>query len=89
MATTTLIWGLGGGEPTEIVVIQPNIIDQIGETLLKIRNEGKISILLVEQYLDFCRSVADLFYVMDRGTIVAEGAMANLNEEIVKRYLTV
>jgi len=74
-------------EPTE--GIQPNIIDQIGETLLKIRNEGKISILLVEQYLDFCRSVADLFYVMDRGTIVAEGAMANLNEEIVKRYLTV
>jgi urea transport system ATP-binding protein len=74
-------------EPTE--GIQPNIIDQIGETLLRIRNEGKISILLVEQYLDFCRSVADLFYVMDRGTIVAEGAMANLNEEIVKRYLTV
>jgi len=56
---------------------------------MKIRDEGKISILLVEQYLDFCRSVADLFYVMDRGTIVAEGAMANLNEEIVKQYLTV
>jgi urea transport system ATP-binding protein len=74
-------------EPTE--GIQPNIIDQIGETLMKIRDEGKISILLVEQYLDFCRSVADLFYVMDRGTIVAEGAMANLNEEIVKQYLTV
>jgi urea transport system ATP-binding protein len=74
-------------EPTE--GIQPNIIDQIGETLLRIRNEGKISILLVEQYLDFCRSVADLFYVMDRGTIVAEGAMANLNEAIVKQYLTV
>jgi len=74
-------------EPTE--GIQPNIIDQIGETLMTIRNEGKISILLVEQYLDFCRTVADLFYVMDRGTIVAEGAIANLNEEIVRKYLTV
>lgn len=74
-------------EPTE--GIQPNIIDRIGETLLKIRDEGRISILLVEQYLDFCRSVADLFYVMDRGAIVAEGVMAKLNENIVKQYLTV
>src|SRR5581483_11733843 len=39
-------------EPTE--GIQPNIIDQIGETLLKIKAEGTLSILLVEQYLDFC-----------------------------------
>src|ERR1700678_3649952 len=42
-------------EPTE--GIQPNIIDQIGETLLKIKQEGKLSILLVEQYLDFCLAV--------------------------------
>ncbi len=41
-------------EPTE--GIQPNIIDLIGDTLLKIKKEGKISILLVEQYLDFCLS---------------------------------
>ena len=51
-------------EPTE--GIQPNIIDQIGETLLKIKREGRVSILLVEQCLDFCVSVADNFYVMDR-----------------------
>ena len=74
-------------EPTE--GIQPNIIDQIGETLVAIRKEGKISILLVEQYLDFCLSVADRFYVMDRGAIVADGPIANLNEEVVKKYLTV
>lgn len=74
-------------EPTE--GIQPNIIDQIGETLVKIRKEGKMSILLVEQYLDFCLGVADVFYVMDRGAIVAEGPIANLNEGIVKKYLTV
>jgi urea transport system ATP-binding protein len=74
-------------EPTE--GIQPNIIDQIGDTLLKIRKEGKVSILLVEQYLDFCLGVADSFYVMDRGAIVAEGPIANLNEGIVRKYLTV
>jgi urea transport system ATP-binding protein len=74
-------------EPTE--GIQPNIIDQIGETLLKIKGEGKISILLVEQYLDFCRAVADSFYIMDRGAIVAEGAIARLEEDIVRQHLTV
>ncbi len=74
-------------EPTE--GIQPNIIDQIGETLLKLKREGRVSILLVEQYLDFCVNVADTFYVMDRGSIVAGGLIANLNQEIVKRYLTV
>lgn len=74
-------------EPTE--GIQPNIIDQIGDTLVKIRKEGKMSILLVEQYLDFCLGVADAFYVMDRGAIVAQGPIANLNQDIVKKYLTV
>ncbi len=74
-------------EPTE--GIQPNIIDQIGETILKIKRAGGLSILLVEQYLDFCVNVADNFYVMDRGSIVAGGPIANLNQDIVKRYLTV
>jgi len=74
-------------EPTE--GIQPNIIDLIGDTLLKIKQEGKISILLVEQYLDFCLSVGDSFYIMDRGAIVANGAIEHLNDEIVKKHLTV
>jgi urea transport system ATP-binding protein len=74
-------------EPTE--GIQPNIIDQIGETLLKIKKEGKISILLVEQYLDFCLSVGDSFYIMDRGAIVADGPITGLNDDIIRRHLTV
>ena len=74
-------------EPTE--GIQPNIIDLIGETLVKIKNEGKISILLVEQYLDFCLSIGDSFYIMDRGSVVAEGPIAHLNDDVVKRHLTV
>ncbi len=74
-------------EPTE--GIQPNIIDLIGETLIKIKKEGRISILLVEQYLDFCLGVGDSFYIMDRGAIVAEGPIAHLNDAIVKEHLTV
>ncbi len=74
-------------EPTE--GIQPNIIDQIGETLLKIKKEGALSILLVEQYLDFCLNVGDSFYIMDRGAIVASGPVAHLNDDLVKQHLTV
>ena len=97
-------------EPTE--GIQPNIIDQIGETIKKLRahglgeddakreeeisdaikllrKEGQIGILLVEQYLDFCLEVGDNFYIMDRGSIVAEGSISHLNDEIVKQHLTV
>lgn len=97
-------------EPTE--GIQPNIIDQIGETIKrlrrhglnddekqraeeigqaikKLRQEGKIGILLVEQYLDFCVDVGDRFYIMDRGTVVAKGAIPELSEAIVKEHLTV
>ncbi|HEV2693921.1 MAG TPA: urea ABC transporter ATP-binding subunit UrtE, partial [Verrucomicrobiae bacterium] len=74
-------------EPTE--GIQPNIIDLIGDTLVKIKKEGRLSILLVEQYLDFCLAVGDSFYIMDRGAVVAEGPIAKLNDEIVKKHLTV
>jgi urea transport system ATP-binding protein len=74
-------------EPTE--GIQPSIIDQIGETILQIKAEGKVGVLLVEQYLDFALSVSDSFYIMDRGSIVAEGPIIHLNDDVVKRYLTV
>ncbi|HWD19780.1 MAG TPA: urea ABC transporter ATP-binding subunit UrtE [Verrucomicrobiae bacterium] len=74
-------------EPTE--GIQPNIIDQIGETLVKIKGEGKLSILLVEQYLDFCLAVGERFYIMDRGAVVANGPIGDLNDAIVKQHLTV
>jgi len=74
-------------EPTE--GIQPNIIDLIGDTLLKIKNETGISILLVEQYLDFAQALADIFYIMDRGAIVAHGPIAELTEDVVKQHLMV
>jgi urea transport system ATP-binding protein len=74
-------------EPTE--GIQPSIIDQIGDSIRVLKEEGKISILLVEQYLDFARELADSFYIMDRGAIVASGPVADLTDELVRQHLTV
>jgi urea transport system ATP-binding protein len=74
-------------EPTE--GIQPNIIDQIGDTIKMLRKEGKMSILLVEQYLDFCKELADTFAIMDRGAVVASGPVSALTDEVVKKHLTV
>ena len=48
-----------------------------------------MSILLVEQYLDFCRELADIFAIMDRGAVVASGPVADLTDEVVKKHLTV
>jgi len=73
-------------EPTE--GIQPNIIDQIGEAIKLLRKES-ITILLVEQYLDFCKELADNFAILDRGSVVAQGPVAELTDEVVKRHLTV
>jgi urea transport system ATP-binding protein len=73
-------------EPTE--GIQPNIIDQIGDTIRLLRREGRMSILLVEQYLDFAKELGDVFHIMDRGAVVANGPIAALNETVVKKYLT-
>ncbi len=74
-------------EPTE--GIQPNVIDQIGDTIRLLREEGKMSILLVEQYLDFARELADRFAIMDRGAVVASGPIANLTEEVIQAHLVV
>ena len=73
-------------EPTE--GIQPNIIDQIGEAVKLLRKES-ITILLVEQYLEFCRELADNFAILDRGSVVAQGAVTELTDEVVKQHLTV
>ncbi|MEZ0386592.1 MAG: urea ABC transporter ATP-binding subunit UrtE [Verrucomicrobium sp.] len=74
-------------EPTE--GIQPNIIDQIGDAIKMLRAEGQMSILLVEQYLDFCKELGDVFAILERGTVAAAGEMKALSEEMIKEYLTV
>ena len=74
-------------EPTE--GIQPSIIKDIGRALQFLRDEMGMTILLVEQYLDFCRELSDHIYVMDRGEIMHEGPASDLDDPDVKRHLMV
>jgi len=69
--------------------IQPNIVQLIGRTLERLRDELGMTVLLVEQKLPFARAIADDFAIMERGAIVADGAMMSLDEELVERYLAV
>ena len=73
-------------EPTE--GIQPNIVHEIGDIIIRLNHEG-LSVLLVEQKLPFARRVADTFCIMDRGHTVAEGKMADLGDDLVRRHLVV
>jgi urea transport system ATP-binding protein len=74
-------------EPTE--GIQPSIIKDIGRALQFLRDEKGMTILLVEQYLDFCREIADDIYIMDRGEIMHSGPAADLDLPDVRRHLMV
>ncbi|MFL2847545.1 MAG: urea ABC transporter ATP-binding subunit UrtE [Coraliomargaritaceae bacterium] len=74
-------------EPTE--GIQPSIIDQIEDSINRLKNESSISIILVEQYLDFAKAASDNYYIMDRGTVVQSGESDGLSIEIIQKYLTV
>jgi urea transport system ATP-binding protein len=74
-------------EPTE--GIQPNIVHEIGDLIINLKRARNITVLLVEQKLPFARRVADHYCILDKGRAVATGAMAALNDELVRQYLTV
>ena len=74
-------------EPTE--GIQPNIVQQIGDIILKLNAEENLTVLLVEQKLPFARRVGKQFVILDRGRTVAAGDMPALNDQLVQRYLSV
>jgi urea transport system ATP-binding protein len=74
-------------EPTE--GIQPSIIKDIGRAIRFLKESAGIAILLVEQYLDFCRELADHVYIMDRGLVVHSGPAQDLDRPEVRRHLTV
>ena len=74
-------------EPTE--GIQPNIVQEIGAIINRLKNDMGMTVLLVEQKLPFARSVADSFAILDRGRSVATGAMESLDEMLIRKYLTV
>ena len=74
-------------EPTE--GIQPSIIQEIGRTLRRLVDEFGMSVLLVEQYYDFARSIADRYVVMSRGEVVAQGDGVNMEADGVRDLVAV
>lgn len=69
--------------------IQPSIVMEIEAIIESIKRDREIAVLLVEQSLEFATSIADHYYVLDRGTIAASGGAEHLSEELVRKHLTV
>jgi urea transport system ATP-binding protein len=74
-------------EPTE--GIQPSIIKDIGNALAYLKGQAQMAIVLVEQYFEFAKGLADRFVVMDRGEAVLSGDAGSVDEADVRRHLTV
>lgn len=69
--------------------IQPNIVRQIGDVIGQLTQQMGLSVLLVEQKLPFARRVADDFYIMEKGQVVAQGEIVALSDVLVREHLSV
>lgn len=74
-------------EPTE--GIQPNIVHEIGDIILKLNREAGVTVILVEQKLLFARRVASDFRILEKGRCVAGGAIHELSDDLVRDHLSV
>jgi urea transport system ATP-binding protein len=74
-------------EPTE--GIQPNIVHEIGDIILKLNKEEGLTVLLVEQKLPFARRVASEFCIIDKGRLVDSGPIGELTDHVVSAHLSV
>ena len=74
-------------EPTE--GIQPSIIKDIGRVIRQLADQGTMAIILVEQYYDFARDLADRYVVMERGTVLARGEGANMETDGVRELVAI
>ncbi|MDZ7750579.1 MAG: urea ABC transporter ATP-binding subunit UrtE [Gammaproteobacteria bacterium] len=74
-------------EPNE--GIQPNIVREIGDIILRLNREEGLTVLLVEQKLKFARRVGQSFCLMEKGRFVARGEMRELSDELIGRHLAV
>ena len=74
-------------EPTE--GIQPSVIKDIGRAIDYLRQKGDMAILLVEQYFDFARELADRFIVMERGEVVMAGTKEDLQGDDVRSRIAI
>jgi urea transport system ATP-binding protein len=66
---------------------EPRHDREVQNALKVLRQEGRLAVLLVAQHVDFCRDVADRFYAMARGAVVASGPIAALTDEVVREHL--
>lgn len=73
-------------EPTE--GIQPSIIQDIGEAIRRVNKELDITVLIVEQYLDFVLGISDALYVMEKGSIVLQGRTKEMDPRKVQKMMT-
>lgn len=73
-------------EPTE--GIQPSVIQDIGDVIRKINKEMGLTVLIVEQYLDFVLGISDYIYMMEKGEIILKGNTADLDAKIVQEKMT-
>lgn len=69
--------------------LQPSIVQEIEDLILGLREQRSISILLVEQFLDFALTVADHCFLMEKGEIVLEGPTRTLDQNLMRQYLAV
>jgi urea transport system ATP-binding protein len=74
-------------EPTE--GLQPSVVEEIQQIIKRIMRERKLSVLLVEQRLDFVRDITQRFAILDTGRIVAQGSVGDLTDEVVRKHLQV
>lgn len=74
-------------EPTE--GIQPSIVFEIENTIRFIKEQGKLSILLVEQYMEFALRLADFCYVMEKGSIAFHGNVGDLSRDDIKNHMAI
>jgi urea transport system ATP-binding protein len=74
-------------EPTE--GIQPNIVHEIGDIILRLNKEEGLTVLLVEQKLPFARRVASEFCILDKGRLVDAGGIGELTDDVVTAHLSV
>ena len=74
-------------EPTE--GIQPNIVHEIGDVILRLNHENGVTLLLVEQQLRFARRVASQFAILEKGRCVVGGAIDELTDDVVRQHLSV
>ena len=74
-------------EPTE--GIQPNIVEEIEDVLMRLNKDLKLTIILVEQSVGFVKKSANDFIILERGEVVEKGSASKISDQLVDKYLTI